>query len=392
MTRFHKICKKCGPESFFVTLLLFGTVFAGILWLAFGPKESFSEDENRVLQAAPEFSLSSLRDGSFMKSAEDYVGDHFMLREPLVRLNTAVQLLMGKRDLAANYSVTPAEGGVYFGKNGHIYEVLLPDRTGTFAANTSALKAFAEKTKIPLYVLPVPSGSQEQPENLPYSAPNHDQREELERMRKTLDGKARVIDVFDALSLKSGSDYYFKTDHHWTSRGAYVGYRALAEAMGTPAVPQSEFRYETVSAPFYGTLYSKAMRSGQQPDSLELPFCKKSSGLTQQVGKKVEPGIYRTEYLNKKDKYSVYLGGNPSVCVVRNPQAVGGKLLLLKDSFANSMIPYLTANFSEIHMIDLRYYNLDIYKYMKQNGIDQAAAVYSIKQLCDVSFANKLYR
>lgn len=392
MTQLKNIWKKCGPEAVFVTLLLFGTILAGILWLAFSPKESFSEDENRALQSAPEFSLSSLRDGSFMKSAEDYVGDHFMLREPLVRLNTRVQLLMGKRDLAANYSVAPAEGGVYFGKNGHVYEVLLPDRTGTFKANASALSYFAEKTAMPLYVLPVPSGSQEQPENLPYSAPNHDQREELEQMRKTLDGKARVVDVFGALSLKTGSDCYFKTDHHWTSRGAYAGYSALAGAMGIQAAPQSDFRYETVSAPFYGTLYSKAMLSGQQPDTLELPFYKKSSALTQQVGKKVEQGIYRTEYLSKKDKYSVYLGGNPSVCVVRNPQAKGGKLLLLKDSFANSMIPYLTVNFSEIHMIDLRYYNLDICKYIQQNGIDQTAAVYSIKQLCDVSFANKLNR
>jgi alginate O-acetyltransferase complex protein AlgJ len=103
-------------------------------------------------------------------------------------------------------------------------------------------------------------------------------------------------------------------------------------------------------------------------------------------------GIYWEEYLNKKDKYSVYLGGNPSVTVVKNPDAKGDKLLLLKDSFANSMIPYLSQNFSEIHMIDLRYYNLDIYEYIQQNEIQQAAAVYSIKQLCDVSIANKLRR
>ena len=384
--------KKCGAESVFVTLLLFLTVLAGILWLIFSPKESFSEDENRALQPVPELSLSSLKDGSFMDTMEDFVGDHFMLREALVSMNTRVQLLMGKRDLASDYSTTPAEGGVYFGGGGHIYEVLLPDRTGTFAANVSALDYFAKKTGMPLYVLPVPSGSQEQPDNLPYSAPNHDQREELGQMKQKLGGNARVIDVFGALDEKTGSDYYFKTDHHWTAYGAYVGYSALVDAMGVPRVPQSDFRFETVAAPFYGTLFSKAMLFGQQPDSFVVPFYKQAADLTQQVGAKVEQGIYRNEYLSRKDKYSVYLGGNPSVCVVRNPQAKGGRLLLLKDSFANSMIPYLSVNFSEIHMIDLRYYNQDIYKYIQQNGIDQVAAVYSIKQLCDVSIANKLSR
>lgn len=384
--------KKCAPGSLFSAVLLFASVFAGILWLLFAPKQSFSEDENRVLQSAPRLSLSSLRDGSFMEDAESYVGDHFMLREALVSLNTRVQLWMGKRDLASDYSKTPAEGGVYFGGGGHIYEVLLPDRTGTFSDNISALNFFAKQTELPLYVLPVPSGSQEQPGGLPYSAPNHDQKEELTQMRKTLSGNARVIDVFGALDEKTGHDYYFKTDHHWTAYGAYVGYRALVQEMGLSAAPQSDFRYQTVSAPFYGTLYSKAMLFGQQADTFVLPFYTKPADLTQQVGAKVESGIYRKEYLSQKDKYSVYLGGNPAVCVIRNPRAKGGKLLLLKDSFANSMIPYLTVNFSEIHLMDLRYYNQDIYKYIKQNGINQAAAVYSIKQLCEVPFANKLNR
>ena len=392
LQNFRAGLKKCAPESVFAAALLFAVILIGIAWLLFGPKEYFSEDENRVLQSPPKLTLSSLRDGSFMDDAEDFVGDHFMFREALVSMNTRLQLLAGKRDLASDYSVTPAEGGVYFGGGGHIYEVLLPDKTGTFAANASALDYFAEKTGLPLCIMPVPSGSQEQPGNLPYSAPSHDQREELNLLKQTLGEDARVIDVFDALSEKTGSDYYFRTDHHWTTYGAYVGYSALADAMGFSCVPQSDFRYEMIAAPFYGTLYSKAMLFDQQPDEFVLPYYKGSADLTWQVGTEVGQGIYQTEYLSKKDKYSVYLGGNPAVCVVRNSRAKGGKLLLLKDSFANSMIPYLSVNFSEIHMIDLRYYNQDIYKYIQQNGIDQAAAVYSIEQLCDVSIANKLNR
>jgi hypothetical protein len=382
----------CRPVSVAAALLLAVSVVVGAFWLIVAPKQTFSENENRVLEPVPTPALDSILNGSFMKSAENFVGDHFPLRNAFVSLNTAEQLLLGKRDLAADYSTMPAEGGVYFGEKGHIYEVLLPEKTEIFRDNASALADFAEKSGLSLTVLPVPSGSQEQPENLPYSAPTHDQRQEYNELKQAMDQKAAVVDLFDKLSLKTGNDFYFKTDHHWNAYGAYVGYAALSEAMGFPCVKQSEFDYKTVPQPFYGTLYSKAVNTWQKPDVLVLPYAKEKHSVVQVIGKKTHQGIYWEEYLNKKDKYSVYLGGNPSVTVVKNPDAKGGKLLLLKDSFANSMIPYLSQNFSEIHIIDLRYYNLDIYDYIKRNGIEKAAAVYSIKQLCDVSIANKLRR
>ena len=391
--RFFKGWKtECRPTALAAALLLAVTILFGLLGLVLLPKRSFSENENRSLESLPVPSVSTVLDGRFMKSAENYVGDHFPFRSFFVTLNTEEQLLLGKRDLAGDYSSVPADGGVYFGKNGHLYEVLLPDKSGTFRDNADGLAEFAEKSGVSLTILPVPSGSQEQPENLPLSAPNNDQRQEFDELRRAVGQSAQVVDLFSALSLKSGQDYYFKTDHHWNAYGAYVGYAALASAMGFPCVPQSGFDFRAVPQPFYGTLYSKALSVGQEPDTLILPYAKDAPALTQQIGQKEHEGIYWDEYLTQKDKYSAYLGGNPAVTVVLNPAAKGGKLLLLKDSYANAMVPYLAENFSEIHLIDLRYYSLDIYKYIQQNGIDRAAAVYSIKQLCDVPIANKLRR
>lgn len=391
--RFFKGWKtECRPTALAAALLLAVTILFGLLGLVLLPKRSFSENENRSLESLPVPSVSTVLDGRFMKSAENYVGDHFPFRSFFVTLNTEEQLLLGKRDLAGDYSSVPADGGVYFGKNGHLYEVLLPDKSGTFRDNADGLAEFAEKSGVSLTILPVPSGSQEQPENLPLSAPNHDQRQEFDELRRAVGQSAQVVDLFSALSLKSGQDYYFKTDHHWNAYGAYVGYAALASAMGFPCVPQSGFDFRAVPQPFYGTLYSKALSVGQEPDTLILPYAKDAPALTQQIGQKEHEGIYWDEYLTQKDKYSAYLGGNPAVTVVLNPAAKGGKLLLLKDSYANAMVPYLAENFSEIHLIDLRYYSLDIYKYIQQNGIDRAAAVYSLKQLCDVPIANKLRR
>ncbi len=383
--------KECEAGHAVVMAVLFLTILVGILNLIFAPKQAFSEDENRVLESVPQLTLESVRDGSFMDSIESYVGDHFMMRKTFISLNTVSQLFMGKRDLGSDYSTTPAEGGVYFGKDNHIYEVLLPNRTDIFRDNVAALNLFAEKSALPFYVLPVPSGSQEQPDRLPFFAPNHDQHEELNEIRSAIGAKAHVIDLFDTLSDKTGKDFYFKTDHHWNAYGAYEGYRALVGTMGYQIAPLSDFNLKEASTAFYGTLYSKAVLAGQVPDTLYLPVYKKAMTLTQQTGKQSRESIYWEEYLQKKDKYSVFLGGNHSVDVIKNADVRNGKkLLIIKDSFANSMVPFLAVNFSEIHIIDLRYYNQDIYDYIQQNGITETAAIYSIKQLCDVSVANKL--
>lgn len=391
INKIKEICTNCGTEHVAVTALLFLTIFVGGMMLIFAPKQTFSEDENRMLETAPQPTLESVQDGTFMDSIESFVGDHFMLRKAFISLNTRVQLLIGKRDIGSNYGQIPAEGGVYFGKDDHIYEVLLPNRTGIFQENVKALNLFAQNSGKPFYILPVPSGSQEQQDRLPFSAPNHDQREEFNAIRSAVGSRAKVIDLFGVLSDQTGNDYYFKTDHHWNAYGAYEGYRALVSAMGYDAAVKTDFVFQPASTNFYGTLYSKAVLGTQKPDTLFLPVYQKKMALSQQTGKTIKDGIYWNEFLAKKDKYSTFLGGNHSVDVVRNKEAKDGKkLLILKDSFANSMVPFLAVNFSEIHIIDLRYYNQNIYDYIKQNGITETVAVYSIKQLCDISVANKL--
>ena len=199
------------------------------------------------------------------------------------------------------------------------------------------------------------------------------------------------MDTFDALALKNG-DYYYKTDHHWNLEGAFVGYTEMAKAMGFTPVEREQYEFEKVSDSFYGTLYSKAIYWWQQPDDFYLPRYKGENTLTQQTGENVRDDLYWTEYLEEKDKYSTFLGGNHSVDVIRNSAVKEGKLLLIKDSYANCMIPFLAQHFAEIHVVDLRYFNQDIYQYIEDNGITQLAAVYSIKQLCDTDVASKLLR
>lgn len=383
--------RKTQPEFLVLTVLLFLVFVFGAGWVLFAPKQTFSEDENRALQPAPELSGESLLDGSFMEDAAAFAGDHFPARRELISLYTTAQFASGKRDVGSNYAASPADGGVYFGSNGHLYEVLLPDKSSTFTQNAQALCNFAEAVDVPVYLLAAPSGSQEQPEGLPLFAPNHSQREELQQLKDLAGDSAVVVDTFDALGSVHG-DFYFKTDHHWNTFGAYAAYQSLCSAMGLAPASLDDYNFRTVTQPFYGTLYSKAVSFFQEPDRMYLPERKEPQDIVQLVnGTEERSGIYWEEYLSQKDKYSVYLGGNRGVDVVINRDVTNGrKLLILKDSYANSMVPYLTSNFSEIHLIDLRYYNFNVYDYMEEHGITDAAAIYSVKQLCEISIANKL--
>lgn len=388
--KLKKIITECGAERAAITLILFITILAGLLALIFSPKTDFSADENRVLEGTPKISADTLADGSFMKSVENYIGDHCALRKTFISLNTEVQLAIGKRDIGSNYGKTPAEGGIYWGNQGHLYEVLLPNRTDTFRNNVTAITEFGKNAGLPLVIMPVPSGSQEQPNNLPLFAPNQNQLEEFKNIQSSAKAGTTVINLFDTLSADKG-DYYFKTDHHWNIYGAFEGYKALANAVGVQPLEKSDFDFKTVSSEFYGTLYSKAITLNPQADDFILPICKKQSTITQQTGKQTRKGIYWEQYLTQKDKYATFLGGNHSVDVVKNADIQDNKkLLIIKDSYANSLVPFLAQNFSEIHIVDLRYYNQNIYEYIKENNITNLAAVYSIKQLCDVPIGNKL--
>lgn len=383
--------KPCKEQLFSMGLILAVCLFS-FGWILFGPKETYSQEENRSLTSSLQWDLSKISDGSFQNSVNDFVNDQFWGRRQLVELNADEKAALGQKDLSGNYMQRPPEGGVYLGKEGHLYEVLLPpDRT--LQKNVQALADFAEETGLPFYMMTVPSGAQEQAEWLPENAPSYDQTQALSLVQTKFNGipQAKVLNLFDTLSLhKSSYDYYFKTDHHWNLYGAYEGYSVLTKAMGETPIPLSSYTLKN-QGDFYGTLYSQALLTAQGADCFLLPYYQGEENVTQEANGQSRNGLYWESYLNGKDKYSTYLGGNHNLDVIRNPKAKSSKkLLVLRDSYFNSMAPFLADQFSEIDAVDLRHYTGDLSQYIRENGITEIAAVYSIKQLCDVNISRQL--
>ena len=356
-------------------LAAFFCVFLGglLAWHVLLPDRDRSDVENRTLAQFPEFSWEDLKDGSFTEGVEAYFADQFPLRDQWTGLKARTEQALGKREF----------NGVYLCGDALIAKVE-PPKDGLEEKNLSYVSRLAESAEVPVYLGLIPSAAEIWRDRLPKGAESWDQAAFIARAAE-LEG-VEFVDFLTALRDHAGErtweGIFYRTDHHWTTLGAYYGYAALMEALGRgEEVPEPEAvkaRDLPVSNGFQGTLYSQSGIHWLEPDSIE--FWVEESGLTVtswRDGTPKEAGLYDWDYLGKKDKYSAFLGGNQPLCVIKNPEGEG-KLLLIRDSYADSLAPFLALRFEEVHLLDPRYYRYSAAKYAEDNGMDAIAVVYSV--------------
>lgn len=337
------------------------------------PDKSFSEMENRNLAAAPAFSAQRLFDGRFGSEFETYLNDQFPLRDFFKQFSTADQYAAGLREV----------GGVYFGAGGALLSHTQLENSQLAQTNLLAVQALAEEATVPVYTALVPDAACVWEEKLPVGAPALDQRAFIQNAYAEIGGG---IDVVGNMDRHAAEDIYYRTDHHWTSLGAYYGYEAIALGMGLAPAPLESYTPATLSDDFYGTLYSKAPAFWLSPDEISayVPGEAASVSSFDGIERREYPTLYVEENLQKKDKYTVFLGGNSPLVVLRTQNAEAPRLLVLRDSYADSLAPFFTAHFSEIHLLDVRYYRQSVLEYMQEYEIDSLLVVYSVDQFANV--------
>lgn len=187
--------------------------------------------------------------------------------------------------------------------------------------------------------------------------------------------------LFTAHSTES---LYYKTDHHWTTYGAFLAYSAWCKMNGI-STDINEFEIESVTEEFQGTLHSKVLGTHCAFDKIEL--FKRKNEIQYRVefnfGKTYSDTVYAMERLSQKDKYQVFLNGNHPEITIKTSQTNGKHLLIVKDSFANAFIPFLLNDYETIHIIDPRYYHGNIDEYIKDNNINEYLFLYNIKNFCE---------
>ncbi len=349
----------------------------------FLPKKTFSENENRYLQEFPVPTLKTIEDKSFMSAFEKFFADHFVLREKWIQLKNQMEIITNKREI----------NGVYLTEKRLIEHQELNE--DIIKQNTEAINSFAEKYKKPTFLMIVPTAESIYTDQLPLMAPYFDQKKVIDSIYTASNKNLTCIDVFTPLLSAKNQYIYYNTDHHWTSLGAYLGYFSSAKPLGFAHNEIDKFNVEHASHDFKGTLYSKTLYEKCTPDTIDLYHL--STGepqvtVTVNSGQKSSEhqSIFFRNYLDKKDKYNTFLGQNEPCVSVKTNVANQKKLLIIKDSYAHSMVQFYMYHYSEITLVDLRYVN-KLSNYVSVDDYDQIMFVYNFASVnTDTSIGKKL--
>lgn len=353
-----------------IIALTFAIYLGGFLVLQIAAKDkSFSELENRVLAEKPEWIKKDFLDGTYGEAFETYIADQFPMRNTFISVKSLAELLQGKKD----------NNGVYIGEDGYLLQKFETPDKELLEKNAVYLNAFGERFNT--YLMMVPTATKVYEDKLPSFATPYDEKEFIETFKSKLDADIQFIELLEIMEAKEDEYIYYKTDHHWTTLGAYYGYTAFCQAYGIEPLGLEKFNQVSVSKSFYGSLFSKGNFTYLKPDTLHLFEPKDKAGVSVNyvATNKVTDTFYEMSRLETKDKYSVFLDSNHPMITIQTGMANGKKLAVVKDSYANSMIPFLANHFEEIHILDLRFLNMPIATYVREQGIEDVLLLYNVQ-------------
>ena len=333
-------------------------------------KKTFSETENRVLQSKPTFSVEKLFEGRYISKYEKYKVDQFFNRDFWIDVKVKTDKLLLKK----------SSNGVYLGKDGYLLEDFEKPNEENVSKNLKAISDFSNNYKdVKQYMLISPTAVSILRDKLPLAAPVIDQQKYLDEYSKKLDSNVTFVDTYATLLEHKSEDLYYKSDHHWTTLGAFYSYQKLAEDMELSSKDSEDYDIELVSNSFEGALASE---SGYKTDldKIKVYIPKDENDqvvVNYEEEQKKTATLYDSEKLEQKDKYQVFLGGNHPIVKIDTTSDSGKTLLIFKDSYANCFVQFLTTHFSKIILVDPRYYYEDIDELMKNEGVDEVLYLYN---------------
>lgn len=334
-----------------------GVIFM-VLLLGLAGKEALSHQrtyspvEKRELQTRPEISITKVLDGRFQKKYESYLRDQFPGRDHWVSFQTDMELFMGKNEIH----------NVYIGKNHYLLEHYTEKEFDPqqISKNLQALEKFVGKTKqnADVHVMMVPTKSWILREKLPAFAPHYKEQRFYDALQQKLEKEDVLISVEPVLDAHKEEEIYYRTDHHWTTLGAWYAYEQYTKAVGGDLQrAQGKKKFRCISKDFYGTTYAK-INYARQADKIEIYEPADKLRVVYNMGEKKTKTLYDVSFLKTADQYSVFTGGNQAVLEITGGKKNGKTLLLIKDSFANSILPFLAEDYEKLVVVDLRQLNV----------------------------------
>ena len=333
-----------------IAVILLGLSIASFLL----PDQAFSANENRYLQQKPRLTWQSLMSGDYTADAEDYTADQIVLRDVWMESKSLLQRASGKKDI----------GGTYLAEDGYYLARVTEDDFDRrqFVKNVELVSAFfGNNPDQDCRIMLVPQPATVLTEKLPACAETFD--------RAACDRYLADVFMGDAIlpygALREAAEreqVFYRTDHHWTSFGAEAVYELWAASTGHTL---RSFTLTEVTDSFRGTMYSKVLLPDSACDSIYLDESITIDSMD--CDGTVYPSLYVDAALQQKDKYEVFMGGNYAKVTIDTGVKNDQHLLLIKDSFANSFIPFLAGDYETITVLDLRYFRGSVQELAEQS-------------------------
>ena len=352
-------------------LLLLGLTIANLAW----PKRDMIELENRKAAQFPAFSVEALLDGRWQSGFARWMQDQFLLRDAWINTQRAADEIVFQK---------AEEGGILLGKDQWMFTKLFTIDDATrqqTAKNVQAVAEFAARYPGKVTFLLAPSASVIYPEALPAGAPMADENALLDDIFAQVGESAAVIDLREPFTARRDEYLYFKTDHHWTTNGAYRAYEQFCALKGLTPFDRDAHEAVTVED-FQGTHYSATRLWDVENDTITyypLPNQMTIYNITGEA--QYEPmtteNLINTDKFATRDKYAAFLDGNNGYSVIEGDGE--GSILVVKDSYANSFIPYLTANYEKIGVVDFRNFKYGLDSTIEREGYDEVLILYNFQ-------------
>ena len=372
------------PSAVFCMIIL----LIPVLYLAI-PDSDFSALEKRKLSQFPKPTLDTVFSGEFGKDFETYLNDQMPLRTFFVGTNAYYDQLVGRNGL----------NGIYRAKDDYLMVTPVKD-VPTLDNNLKYIGEFVDTMDVPSYVCVVPTAGYIYNDELPLNHYEYNDDELIDKIENSFSKYPRttfvnIVDDFKELS--KSEQLYYRTDHHWTSEGAYECYKLLGNAMGFEPTAEDNFEKEVYNG-FYGTNYSKSALWFTPGETLEIwDNTKRPQGsiemyITEGGEVSVSDKLFYRENLDTTDQYTAFLDGNHALVTIKNSNAKSDKkLLVLRDSYSHCLAPFLADNYSEIVLADVRYYLNPVSDIVKNENIDEILLMYSLDSIVNSTDLGGIY-
>lgn len=336
------------------------------MFVAFLVKQdvTFSEVENRYLMLRPKMGFDVVSAGTFMDDFDTYSEEQLPLRDYFIKVKAVCEMFFLKCE----------NNGIARGKDGYLFEKVVRTDSKCYK-NMAAIEEFVKSQDRKVYVAIAPTSTAIYGGRLPIGMPvlNEDGLSEELASRLGEYENVAVIDLMDAERSHSSEDIYYRTDHHWTSLGAYYAYECIAESLGIDRIDIDKLAPKEAND-FYGTYYAKYKGLGIKGDSIDyydIPISQMTFDDT------IYDGLYDEEKLLTYDKYGMFLHGNAGIEHIETLCGNGMSLVIFKDSYANCLVPYLTSAYENIYVVDLRYYAGSVSELLEDNSDADVILLYN---------------